>query len=552
MYILIELDKTKDKGIIKSDYLPNIREHFSEEDEKAGLKKAIFKSKSKYISSRKYIITESGRFEIGLVLDIVKYLKSLNTPFKVVFSDEFKARYTCMYPFAKESLIDLHVPLRDYQKEGVTKALANGNGIEVVPTAGGKTIMMASLIHTIITRDPNTKVLLITLTHLIDQIYEEFIDYGMDPTLISRWSGDHPLDPHSPIVICDTTILYSKIDNTALELKKAKVCYLTLQKNIKNDLSLLGERRVEQIELSEKINKDITRLEKRQEDNKPVLEFLRNRSLLIIDEIHTLRKDNEINNVLKFIKTRNRYGFTGTMPESLIDQWNIIGKIGPIIYEVSRELLVEQKHIADTDVRIVVINYKDNPESCEEDLEESTSELEEFEELGTRYEKELQFIRKSPFRNHIIKKLIDKVDKNVLIVLDRIEHGEELKVFLMDNLKDKEVYFIKGDVEDEVRTEIRKLMEESDNIVCIAISKIFSVGVNIKNLHYIIFAAAGKAKVRTVQTIGRGVRMLAGKVKVVIFDLADNLHYGRKHLEKRKEIYDKENMQYKCVEVQER
>jgi superfamily II DNA or RNA helicase len=444
--------------------------------------------------------------------------------------------------------------MRDYQEEGVIKALVNGNGIELVPTAAGKTLMMASIIQNVTKRNPSNKVLLITLTHLIEQTYQEFISYGINPLDISKWSGENPLNTNSKIVICGTTILYSKIDNTALELKKAKVAYLGILRILKKDFTLTDEKRKEHEILAEAIKKDIEKIQKRDDANKIIHDYLETIDLLLIDECHTLKQENEINNVLKYIKTRNRFAFTGTMPESLIDQWNIIGKTGPIIHTVSRDMLVEQKYIADTDVKILLLDYKDRPEVPDKYASEDVEEDEEsngLEHLTSRYQAELDFLQKHPFRNGIIKKIIEKLDKNALIVLDRIPHGEHLLTYLTQNLPNKRVFFIKGEVENEDRDKIKQLMEIENNVVCIAISKIFSTGINIKNLHYIFFAAAGKAKIKTVQTIGRGVRMLAGKVKVTIFDLADNLHYGKQHLEKRIQIYDNEHMRHNTIQFKE-
>ena len=87
-------------------------------------------------------------------------------------------------------------------------------------------------------------------------------------------------------------------------------------------------------------------------------------------------------------------------------------------------------------------------------------------------------------------------------------------------------------------------MEDNNNVICIAISAIFSTGVNIKNLHMIIFAAGGKSFIRTVQSIGRGLRLSDNKEKLVIIDIADKLQYGSEHSSKRKEIYNNEKIEF--------
>ena len=87
-------------------------------------------------------------------------------------------------------------------------------------------------------------------------------------------------------------------------------------------------------------------------------------------------------------------------------------------------------------------------------------------------------------------------------------------------------------------------MEEQNNIIVVAISKIFSTGINIKNLHYIMFAGGGKAKIKIIQSIGRGLRLHSDKKELIIFDVADNLRYGQRHMEQRLSLYDSEHINY--------
>jgi len=129
-------------------------------------------------------------------------------------------------------------------------------------------------------------------------------------------------------------------------------------------------------------------------------------------------------------------------------------------------------------------------------------------------------------------------------MVDYIEHGEKLYSILKKNNPDKQVYFIRGDVDVKDRDKVKSVMENKKNVVCIAISKIFSTGINIKNLHYILFASGGKAKVKLIQSIGRGLRWHKDKKDVIIIDIADKLFYGNKHYVKRKAIYRDENIRY--------
>ena len=86
-------------------------------------------------------------------------------------------------------------------------------------------------------------------------------------------------------------------------------------------------------------------------------------------------------------------------------------------------------------------------------------------------------------------------------------------------------------------------MEETHGVVCIAISKIFSTGISIKNLHNVVFAAIGKARIKIIQSIGRSLRLHHTKEIATIFDIADScLTYGHKHFEERKRLYECENI----------
>ena len=86
--------------------------------------------------------------------------------------------------------------------------------------------------------------------------------------------------------------------------------------------------------------------------------------------------------------------------------------------------------------------------------------------------------------------------------------------------------------------------DERRDVIVVAISKIFSTGINIPNLHNIIFASIGKAKIKIMQSIGRVLRLHPTKQTAVIFDIADNTKYGSRHVEERKKMYKLEKYEY--------
>ena len=373
----------------------------------------------------------------------------------------------------------------DYQEESVKKMLKFGRGIILIGTGGGKTFIMSLLTKTVRNNEPKSKFLILVPTiQLVEQTYSDFIEYGFDEDIISKWSGSYVFQ-NTDIIVASMSILQSKSSD---------------------------------------------------------LKFLKDIDVLMVDEVHGLKKSNNINKIIDKIPTIHRFGFTGTMPEETIDQWNVKGKIGSILYEKNSDSLREGKFISESMINIIKINY--NTKSIKElhtKLEEST----------TKYLAELDFMIENSFRNKCVIDTALVSRKNTLIMVDRIIHGEVLENLLKQRKTNKKIYFIQGDVGVKERETVRELMEIEDNVICIAISKIFSTGINIKNIHNIIFVTPGKAKVKLIQSVGRGLRLHESKDMLRVYDFADNLHYSNKHLYKREKLYISENLKYEINSIKE-
>ena len=474
--ITIELDN-QGQAVVKGDIFDEIREHFSTENPNA----AFLRRYNRFISSRNYAITPTGRCDIGMVVEINKFL--ISKPYSDIISPDL---FSSLKPSAlwnstvyNTTSYGLSIPLRDYQEEIVQKCLTVGRGTVILATAGGKTLTMASLISRISTfYDKLRCIIIVPDRGLVEQTYNDFKEYGV-PLTITKWTGDDELDHTSNIVIANLGIMQSV--NSSLDW----TCHV---------------------------------------------------NLLVVDEVHKIRHGNKVNNILKKIKTPFKFGFTGTMPEDKIDQWNIIGKIGPVLFEKnSYELRLE--------------SYVSNAEILCLKLKHNTKLL--VKNTDNPYRAELEFLMESTFRNSTIAKIVSKADNNALIMVDYIKHGENLFETCKLLCPDKQVFFIRGEVEVAEREEVRKLVEKSTNVVIIAISKIFSTGINIKNLHYIIFAGGGKAKVKIVQSIGRGLRLHKDKKKLIIVDISDNFKYSLRHAEKRISLYESERIKRTTKEISE-
>jgi superfamily II DNA or RNA helicase len=486
--IKFDYDKQKRLGIISGDLFDEIREHFSVKNEAAH----FMRRRGRFMPSRTYAITPTGRFEPCLYAEIKKYLTSQQYVGEIecsrgIFDHVTPARHGWQQQLDfKNEIFPLKLPLRDYQEEIVKKCLFNGRGTIILATAGGKTLTSASLISKVYQlymssyNKRSFKCLFIVPDRgLASQTYQDFIEYEV-PFSVSKWTGDDDLDLSSNVIVSNLGILQSKNSN---------------------------------------------------------LDWLEDIDLLIVDEVHKIRKNNKVNDILKKIKTPYRFGFTGTMPEENLDQWNIIGKIGPVIYEKNSFDLRQENYVSNASIQIIKLIHKKDPPHTDG---------------GNVYREEIEYLTTSVFRNELIARLAKGLKQNSLVMVDYIQHGELLFDIIQRTMPEKQCFFIRGNVEVEERDRVRQLMETSSNVVVVAISKIFSTGINIKNLHYIIFACGGKAKIKIVQSIGRGLRLHKDKTKLIIFDITDDLRYSAAHAIKRQALYEKEHIPFAVKDIEEK
>jgi superfamily II DNA or RNA helicase len=434
-----------------------------------------YRSNVPYITSRLYCITPGGKFEIGLLKEVISFLEKHHHPFSVE-PEVYKYFQPGFNIFDTEKL---KIPFRDYQEKAILTSINQGRGMIILPTASGKTLVMAGLIKNIVNllNKPNSKIMVVVPSiQLVEQTCGDFLNYGLEN--VTKWSGNNKPDFSKNIIVAGTQILLSK----------------------SSDLSILS---------------DI--------------------DLFLCDEAHGIRRGNNINKIFSLIKTPHLYGFTGTMPPSLIDQWNIIGKFGPINYEEKTVDLKNQTYISNFQIIILKLKHPFKPT------------FNDFSNPTLPYQEELEFLINSDYRNNIIANLALKMPNNTIIMADRIQHGVLLEAKLREIDKTgRRIFFIQGSTEMEDRESIRKIMNDNNDIIVIAISKIFSTGINIPNLHNVIFGSAGKAKIKIMQSIGRALRLHPTKKAANIFDIADDTKYGKIHLKERKKLYEQEK--YKVTE----
>ena len=115
---------------------------------------------------------------------------------------------------------------------------------------------------------------------------------------------------------------------------------------------------------------------------------------------------------------------------------------------------------------------------------------------------------------------------------------------------------IHGGTNIEQRERIRKILDKEKNAVLVASYGTCSTGINVKNIHNIIFSSPSRSVIRVLQSIGRGLRKSKSKDTVKLYDISDDLRYMKyenhtyRHLQERIKIYNKERFESKSFRVE--
>jgi superfamily II DNA or RNA helicase len=176
---------------------------------------------------------------------------------------------------------------------------------------------------------------------------------------------------------------------------------------------------------------------------------------------------------------------------------------------------------------------------------------------GWDYQKEIEYIVSSRARNEFIRNLTLSLEGNSLVLFNLVEkHGKQLYKLIEEKASNRHVFFVYGGTDVQVREQVRAITEKENNAIIVASYGTFSTGINIRNLHNVVFASPSKSRVRNLQSIGRGLRIGDNKKEAVLFDIADDFRVGKhvnftlKHFASRVTIYDEEKFKYKFYNIE--
>lgn len=269
-------------------------------------------------------------------------------------------------------------------------------------------------------------------------------------------------------------------------------------------------------------------------------EYFQQFDYVIGDEAHLFKAQSLTSILTACVNAKYRIGLTGTLDGTKTHKLVLEGLFGPTKRVITTKELIDKKQLSPFNIKCLVLKHSD--EICQEMKDKS-------------YPDELKFLIESENRNRFIRNLAVSLNKNTLVLFQMKKHGKLLYEMIKEKAIGRNVFFVDGDVETDVREEIRRLMEISENAIFVASFGTTSTGINIKNLHNIIFTSPSKSRVRNLQSIGRGLRQSDNKEIATLYDIADDLrikkhtNFTLQHFVERVKIYNEEQFSFKIYNI---
>lgn len=257
------------------------------------------------------------------------------------------------------------------------------------------------------------------------------------------------------------------------------------------------------------------------------------------DECHLFKAKSLSTLMNKCEEADYRFGTTGTLDGTTVHRLVLEGLFGPVKRVTFTRDLQEKGTLSKLSIDVLLLQYTD---------------AEKNKVANMTYQEELDYIVRHESRNKLIRNLALTQKGNTLVLFQFVEkHGEPLYKLIKE--KRDNTFYVHGATQVEDREAIRGIVEGSSNAIIVASLGTFSTGINIRNLHNIIFASPSKSQIRVLQSIGRGLRKADNQQDTHLIDLADNLQTGSKgnftlkHSAARMKIYEKEKFDFTVHEV---
>lgn len=256
-------------------------------------------------------------------------------------------------------------------------------------------------------------------------------------------------------------------------------------------------------------------------------QFLEGVACVIVDEAHTAKGEAlkaVLGNVMGHIPLR--WGLTGTVPKDEIAAMQLKVNVGDVIIRVDASDLQEKGILSSCHINVLQLASKLQFDSYAEELKWLTTDK-----------------RRMGYISNLIKEI--STTGNTLVLVDRLSAGHAI----VEELGLDKKQFVSGSTAKGKRKESYEIVSDDDNQIIIATYGVAAVGLNIPRVFNLVLIEPGKSFVRTIQSIGRGLRRAKDKDRVQIWDLAGTNKYTARHVRERIKYYTEAKYPYDRMRI---
>ena len=271
-------------------------------------------------------------------------------------------------------------------------------------------------------------------------------------------------------------------------------------------------------------------------------EWFENMGCVFGDEVHLFKAKSLSGIMNKCVNAEYRFGTTGTLDGTETNKLVLEGLFGPTKTVTQTRDLQVQGTLAQIKIDMLLLRYHNDVCHMMQ---------------GKTYQEEMDYIVTHEKRNKLITNLALDQKGNTLVLFQFVEkHGKILFDMMRDKAEEgRKIFYVSGEVDAADREQIRGIVEGQKNAIIVASLGTFSTGINIRNLHNIVFASPSKSQVKVLQSIGRGLRQSDNGSVTKLYDIADDMHikshknFTLRHSAERIKIYTKEQFPYKIHQI---
>jgi superfamily II DNA or RNA helicase len=264
---------------------------------------------------------------------------------------------------------------------------------------------------------------------------------------------------------------------------------------------------------------------------------------VIGDEAHLFKAKSLTDIMTGLSNAKYRIGTTGTLDGTKTHRLVLEGLFGSVRKVITTKELMDAKHLAEFKIKCLLLRHGEAICQASKNF---------------TYQQEIEYLVLNESRNRFISNLAVSLEGNTLVLYQYVDkHGRILHDLISAKLgADRKVFFVHGGTDVDIREEIRGIVEKEIDAIIVASFGTFSTGINIRNLHNIIFASPSKSRIRNLQSIGRGLRKSDTKESAQLFDIADDMRYKKhenytlKHFAERIKVYTEEQFSYKIYKIE--